>query len=99
MAYQKNYSVILMDIQMPILSGYEATKRIRRIKNPNQNTTIIALTASTLLSNKQKALDLGMNDYLAKPFTPIQLSALLKKHFKGQQIKKYKSNKEKVNNF
>ena len=90
MANEKSYSLILMDIQMPILSGYEAAKLIREHLNPNQKTTIIALTASTLLSKKQKALDSGMDDYLAKPFTPIQLSSVLRKYIKSSIIQNKK---------
>jgi PAS domain S-box-containing protein len=67
------YDLILMDIQMPIMDGYETTLTIRNTHNINQNTTIIALTASAMNSQKSHAFDVGMNDYLSKPFTPTQL--------------------------
>lgn len=71
------YGLIFMDIQMPILDGYEATKMIRSSANKNKQTPIIALTASAMLDQKNKALDLGMNDFLTKPFTPEQLKEKL----------------------
>ena len=80
MSKKKKYSLILMDIQMPLVSGYEASEFIRNKENKNIETPIIALTASALLSKKQKAMDFGMNDYLAKPFTPGQLSSMLNKY-------------------
>lgn len=67
------YDLILMDIQMPIMDGYETTVAIRNTHNPNQNTTIVALTASAMNSQKNQAFNVGMNDYLSKPFTPAQL--------------------------
>ena len=67
------YDLILMDIQMPIMDGYETTVAIRNTHNLNQNTTIVALTASAMNSQKNQAFDVGMDDYLSKPFTPAQL--------------------------
>jgi CheY-like chemotaxis protein len=60
-----------MDIQMPIMDGYEATIKITNTENPNKNTPIVALTASALVTQKDKALECGMSDYLSKPFTPV----------------------------
>jgi PAS domain S-box-containing protein len=71
---QKNkYDLILMDIQMPIMDGYETTVAIRNTHNLNQNTIIVALTASAMNNQKSQAFDVGMDDYLSKPFTPTQL--------------------------
>lgn len=72
-----SYSVILMDIQMPEMDGYEATRIIRKLDNPNINTPIIALTASALLEFKESAKESGMNEFLTKPFTPEQLKEKL----------------------
>lgn len=74
------YAMIFMDFQMPVMNGYEATAKIRVAENPNFKTPIIALTASTLLSKKQNALDSGMDDFLSKPFNPNQLSDIIAKH-------------------
>ncbi|MFY7827127.1 MAG: ATP-binding protein [Flectobacillus sp.] len=78
-ALDKKYDLILMDIQMPIMDGYEATIKITNTENPNKNTPIVALTASALVSQKDKALECGMADYLSKPFTPVQLKSILNK--------------------
>jgi len=69
------YDLILMDIRMPVLDGYETTIRLRSsIQNPNAKVPIIALTASALLDEKEKALTAGMNFHLTKPFTPEKLA-------------------------
>jgi CheY-like chemotaxis protein/HPt (histidine-containing phosphotransfer) domain-containing protein len=68
------FDLILMDIRMPNLDGYETTLRLRNAsQNANQQVPIIALTASALLDEKEKALQAGMNQHLSKPFTPEQL--------------------------
>jgi len=62
------YHIVLMDVQMPILDGYEATKLLR--KDPNsavRGVLVIAMTASAIQGDREKCLESGMNDYLAKP--------------------------------
>jgi len=72
------YSTVLMDIRMPVMDGYETTIRIRSSEhNPNQNVPIIALTASALVDEKERALAAGMNYHLTKPFAPNQLLNIL----------------------
>lgn len=78
-ANEKAYEIILMDLQMPVMDGVEATIHIRNTNNPNQNTPIVALTASAMVDQKEKAMKAGMNDFLTKPFTPIQLEEKIKK--------------------
>ena len=69
--YQKGkFDVILMDIQMPIMDGYTATRAIREI---DIEIPIIALTASATLNNQDRAFTVGMNDYVTKPFNPNEL--------------------------
>lgn len=70
----KGFDLVLMDIQMPEMDGYEATKRIRKLPNKTcSKVPIIALTASVFDSEKEEALNAGMNDHICKPFTPKQL--------------------------
>ncbi len=84
-AQKKVYDLILMDISMPEMDGYEATIAIRNTKNLNQNTPIVALTASALVSKKDKAFRVGMTDYMAKPFKPMNLLQKIKSHINSQQ--------------
>lgn len=80
------FDVIMMDLQMPILNGFETTKKIREDKNnPNQNTPIIAMTAHVIEGVSDRCDKVGMNDYIAKP---INISLLFKK------IKQYISSTE-----
>lgn len=67
------YDVILMDIQMPVLDGYETTKAVRMMDAPICNTPIVALTANATKADIEKCLAAGMDDYLSKPFTPDDL--------------------------
>jgi CheY-like chemotaxis protein len=69
----KDYDVVLMDVQMPVMDGYEATKTIRMMDPPKKTIPIVALTANATKNDIEKCLIAGMNDYLAKPFTPDDL--------------------------
>jgi len=63
------YDIILMDVQMPIMNGYEATKIIRQIEfEKGMHTPIIALTAYAMKSDKDICIEAGMDDYISKPF-------------------------------
>jgi len=77
---QHRYGLIFMDIHMPEMDGYEATQWIRNSQNLNQSTPIVAITASAMTEQKDKALSMGMNDYLTKPFTPPQLKEKLERY-------------------
>ena len=70
------YDLVLMDIQMPLMNDYEATKRIRAMESPYcKEIPIIAMTANAFEEDKALALQAGMNDYIAKP---IQINSMLK---------------------
>lgn len=73
---RKNYSVVLMDIQMPVMDGHKAARRIRELGIPLH---IIALTANAMASDRDKAIAAGMNDYLSKPIRPGELTAALER--------------------
>jgi len=75
----KDIDLILMDIQMPGLDGYEATRRIREFNN---DVIIIAQTAYGLSGDSEKALEAGCNDYIAKPIKKDELLTLIQKYFK-----------------
>ena len=70
--------IIFMDIQMPIMNGYEATKEIRKIKSAT-HVPIIALTAGTVIGEREKCLDAGMNDYASKPILKETLEKIISK--------------------
>ena len=72
------YDLILMDIQMPNLNGYEATKKIRMLPDPiKSKIPIIAMTANAFDEDKKNALDAGMNGHLAKPIEIPKLVEML----------------------
>ena len=62
------FHLVLMDVQMPVLDGYNATREIRKHPDPVVNgVLVIAMTASAIRGDKEKCLEAGMNNYLAKP--------------------------------
>lgn len=75
--------LILMDIQMPVMNGYEATRQIRKF---NKDVVIIAQTAFRLSGDREKAIAAGCNDYIAKPINRVELLALIQKQFKSQVV-------------
>lgn len=77
---QKSYDIIFMDCQMPVMDGYEATRRIRASEGEKKHTVIIALTAYAIKDDRDRCLEAGMDDYLRKPFKLAELSAMLEKY-------------------
>ena len=75
------YDCILMDVMMPIMDGYTATRRIRGLSRPDaQSIPIIALTANAFAEDRKKAMEAGMNDHVAKPVDMKVLTAVLQKY-------------------
>ena len=73
-----NYDIILMDLSMPIMDGFEATAIIRGL---DSKIPIIALTASTSYSSIEKAMQIGINEYITKTFIPRELNMKLYKYY------------------
>lgn len=84
MARQGGYAMIFMDMQMPGMDGFEATRRIRASDDRLAQVPIIAMTASALGGEQAKAMAAGMNDYLTKPIIPDSLGTVLARYL-GQQ--------------
>ena len=74
------YSAILMDIQMPVMNGYDAARKIRAMTGEKAQIPIIAVTANTFENDKHEAFDSGMNAHIAKPFQPDELIATLSEY-------------------
>ena len=83
------YSLILMNIQMPILDGYYTTQKIRRMNDPiRSHIPIIAMTANAFEEDRKHALQLGMNEHLAKPVDIEKLKEVLTKYFNHEKREK-----------
>ena len=75
------YDLILMDIQMPVMDGIKATRKIREIeKSTNSHTPIIAVTANAFPEDRERCMSAGMDGYISKPFQPEELLQLIREH-------------------
>jgi signal transduction histidine kinase/ActR/RegA family two-component response regulator len=79
---QGEFDLILMDIQMPVMDGYQATGEIRRLEEQlgRKATPIVALTANAMKGDRERCLSAGMDDYMSKPFKPDELKALVARY-------------------
>lgn len=82
---RKHYDLVLMDCQMPILNGYDATEQYRSKENNDSHTPIIAITANVMTGDREKCLASGMDDYIAKPVNPRTLRDKLQYWFNNQK--------------
>ena len=73
---ESRFDLVLMDCQMPVLDGFEATRRIRAGSGRDRDVTIVAMTANAMAGDRERCIEAGMNDYISKPFTLDQLAAV-----------------------
>jgi PAS domain S-box-containing protein len=74
---EKDFEAVLMDVQMPLMDGYTATRRIRNLKSEIRKVPIIAMTAHAMTGDRERCLEAGMNDYVSKPIDPEKLFSAL----------------------
>jgi two-component system sensor histidine kinase/response regulator len=79
----KDYDLVLMDVQMPEMNGFEATKAIRQMEDRKQHIPIIAMTAHAMKEDKERCLQTGMDDYISKPIEPQNLIHTIEKWIKS----------------
>lgn len=80
MVQQDNYDGVLMDLQMPVMDGIEATKRIRGLEGAFRELPIIAMTANAMAGDKERVIDAGMNDHIAKPIDVDEMFTTMAKY-------------------
>jgi len=85
---RRAYDLILMDVQMPEMNGFEATKIIREMEGDRKHTPIIAITAHAMKGDREKCLQAGMDDYISKPIEPQELFHAIEKWTKSQDSEK-----------
>ncbi|HDL18134.1 MAG TPA: response regulator [Bacteroidetes bacterium] len=88
----KHYDLILMDVQMPVLDGFATTKIIRDSDSdvPDHDIKIVAMTAHAMKGDREACLDVGMDDYIAKPIEPEALLQVIEKHFSNYDARNNK---------
>lgn len=77
-----SFDLILMDVQMPVMNGFDATREIRKLEQMQQrgHMPIIAVTANAMQGDREKCLDAGMDDYIAKPIQIAELQAMIRRY-------------------
>ncbi|MFZ4570584.1 MAG: response regulator [Bacteroidales bacterium] len=91
---RKEYEIILMDIRMPVMDGLEATEKMREIERNNpqrRHSYIVAFTAYAVEGDKERFLEVGMDDYVAKPFQPEELVRIITKYAGKRELRMRKA--------
>ncbi len=84
---RERFDLVLMDCQMPVMDGFEATRALRRFEDPSfSQLPIVALTANAMQGDSQRCFDAGMDDFLSKPYTLEQLRLILQKWLPGIDV-------------
>ena len=84
---EQDFDMIFMDIQMPIMDGFQATEKIRaHPKNLENYVPIIAITANAFSEDRDKAFEVGMDDFLSKPVKPLELKNVIEKYSQKQEV-------------
>jgi PAS domain S-box-containing protein len=83
-AEKRRYDVILMDCQMPVLDGFDATRELRRRMGESERTPVVAMTANALEGDRERCLEAGMDEYLTKPVRPARLAAVIERFLTGR---------------
>ena len=91
-----DWDIVLMDMQMPVMDGLEATTRIRALESAPRRTPIIAVTANAMPADRQTCLQAGMDEYLSKPIKPDDLQAMLARFCPSNELEKINSHKTKT---
>ncbi len=77
MVTEQEYDIVLMDIQMPIMGGFEATQEIRKLEGVSKNVPIVAMTANAMAGDRERSIQAGMDDHVTKPIDPNKLCQVL----------------------
>jgi signal transduction histidine kinase/DNA-binding response OmpR family regulator len=83
---RQQFDLILMDCQMPVMDGFQATAAVRAAEGPERHIPIVALTANAVAGDRQRCIDSGMDEYLSKPFTQDQLGDMLRRWLHAVQL-------------
>lgn len=86
MGLTNTYDLIMMDLQLPNLDGYEAAKQMRAQMTATPPPIIVALTANAMEGDREKCLQSGMNDYISKPMEAERLEEILRKYFSNKML-------------